>query len=478
MVESEAFLEGQDYLCNFYRYKLYDKETKHYLLTTDDGAFSFLSSSAFRQLRRGKIQDKEIFEQLVSRGLILTSDNISHVVAKTAQRYAFLSNGTSLHIVIPTSRCNLGCSYCFASPDRIDADREKTDLTPETALKIIDFIMSSPAKAATIEFQGGEALARFDLLQLMTKRARELNLVAKKVLRITLVTNLVLMTESMAAWLIDNDVSICTSFDGPKQVHDKNRVVRLKERDDIGTYDTVSRWIFKLQNMYKERGLSGEVGAIMTTSRYSLPYYKEIIDEYIAHHLSVIDLRSLTYVGEATKKEHADLLYEQGEFIEFYKKALAYLRELNERGNPIFDRLERMFETKVLENKPTYHADYESPCGAATGQITYHSNGDIYTCHEALGRDEFKIGNVYGDSWRDIFGKPQTAKAILNSMLEQNVLCDRCVYKPYCGTCMVENFYHFKKFHYYPTKTFKHHETQFHANRLFDSVFEDVKRAL
>lgn len=41
MVESEAFLEGQDYLCNFYRYKLYDKETKHYLLTTDDGAFSF-----------------------------------------------------------------------------------------------------------------------------------------------------------------------------------------------------------------------------------------------------------------------------------------------------------------------------------------------------------------------------------------------------------------------------------------------------
>ena len=190
--------------------------------------------------------------------------------------------------------------------------------------------------------------------------------------------------------------------------------------------------------------------------------------------MDIIDIRSMTYVGEAIKEEHADLLYSQKEFIDFYTKSLEYIENINCEKNKLKERMTELYRVKVMENKPTYHADFESPCGAATGQITYHSNGDIYTCHEALGRDEFRLGNVHEDTWMSVFKKEETAKAILNSMLESNVKCDRCVYKPYCGTCMVENFYHFGKFNYYPNKTFKHHETIFHSRRLFDEIANNI----
>ena len=60
---------------------------------------------------------------------------------------------------------------------------------------------------------------------------------------------------------------------------------------------------------------------------------------------------------------------------------------------------------KVILNEPGYHTDYESPCGAATGQMTYFNNGEIYTCNEALGREEFNLGNVYDDNWQGILKK-------------------------------------------------------------------------
>ncbi len=461
--------EGTDYDLNFYRYKLYDKNTNTYLLTLDDGGFLFINKESLNQLKKGKIEDNDLYLKLLEKGFIVNDSNFDSIVEKTKQRYAFLQNGTSLHIVIPTSRCNLGCTYCFASPDKIDANKDETDLDEKTAKKIVEFIMNSPSNAATIEFQGGEAIARFDLVKLMSDYAIELNKKFKKDLRLTIVSNLTMMNDEIVNYLIDNDVSICTSFDGPKIVHDANRIIHIREGKEIGTYDKVVYWINKINAMYKEKNKKQKVNALMTITKNSLPYYKEIIDEYVKLGINMVDIRSLTYVGKALDEKSKSLLYTSDEFKEFYDKSLKYIEELKTKDVFVTERTKQMYNKKVLEQKPTYHTDYESPCGAATGQIVYHSNGDIYTCHEALGRDEFNLGNVFDDNWDTIFDKRETAKAILNSMLESNVKCDRCVFKPYCGTCMVENFYHFGKFNFYPTKTNKHHETVSQCTQIFDN---------
>ena len=138
------------------------------------------------------------------------------------------------------------------------------------------------------------------------------------------------------------------------------------------------------------------------------------------------------------------------------------------------ERIVEVYQKKVLENTPTYHTEYESPCGAATGQIVYFTNGKIYTCNEAMNREEFCLGDVFNDNWQDVFKKKESSKAVLNSMLEQNVMCDRCAYKPYCSTCMVENFSRDNKFNFYPTNTQKHHETIYHCNKIFDKIIDKI----
>lgn len=320
-----------------------------------------------------------------------------------------MENGTSLHIVIPTHRCNLGCTYCFASAKNIDDSKEENDLDEKTAKRIIEFIMTSPSYAITIEFQGGEATARFDTVKLMTNYAKELNLKYKKDLKLTIVTNLTLMNENIANWLIDNDVTICTSFDGPKNVHDKNRFINAKNGIEVGTYQSVVFWINRINKICEEKKKTWRVTALMTITKYSLPYYKEIIDEYIKLNLNFVNIRSLTEVGRV-EENFETILYSKSDFIKFYENSINYLKELSKKGVYISERTLEMYSQKILVNNPTYHADFESPCGAATGQITYHNNGNIYTCNEALGRDEFKIGNVFDDTWQGVFKKKKQLK--------------------------------------------------------------------
>lgn len=366
----------------------------------------------------------------------------------------------------------MACSYCFASSKKIGDDKNKYDLNEKTAIKIIDFIMNSPSNAITIEFQGGEVLVRFDLVQKMVLRARELNKIKKKKLILTFVSNFTLMTEKIMNWFIDNDVSMCTSLDGPEHVHDYNRYILGENGKKIETHKKVVYWIKKINETYKKKDMTERVSAIPTISKYSLKYYKEIIDEFLKYELDVIDLRPLTYIGRANSTEK--ILYSHREFYDFYKKSSEYLEELEKKGIFIKDRMKELYKRKIFENLPGYHTDFESPCGAATGQIAYHSNGKIYTCNEAIGRDEFEIGDVFKDSWNDIFKKGQTQKAILNSMLENNVICDRCVFKPYCSTCMVENYYHFGKFNFYPSKTQKHYTTIQQSEDLFNPILEKI----
>jgi His-Xaa-Ser system radical SAM maturase HxsB len=466
--------EGIDYIQNYFRFALFDKTKEIYLLTVDDGNYIFINSSVFKQIKRGKIIDKISYNNLLSKGILITPNNIEQIINQTKTKYSFLENGTSLHIVIPTYRCNQGCTYCFASPKEIDDLENGNDLDEITSKKIVEFIMSSPGKAATIEFSGGEAMANYPQIKVMAIYAKELNKIAKKSLNLTIVTNLTMVNEEMVNWLIDNDISICTSLDGPEHVHDKSRYIQLKTGTQIGTYKTVTKWIKRINEIYKEKGINRKISSLPTITKYSLPYYKEIIDEHFKYNLNTIDIRPLTYVGKANDDEK--ILYSHDEFKQFYINCLEYLKEIEKKtGNKTTERLKNLYETKIIKNLPGYHTDFESPCGATTGQLTYHSDGKIYTCHEGLGREEFVVGDVFKDKWHNLFEKPQTQKAILNSMIEQNVKCDRCVYKPYCGTCMVENFYHFGKFNFYPTKTQHHHTTMLHSNDIFGKLYDKLE---
>lgn len=71
--------------------------------------------------------------------------------------------------------------------------------------------------------------------------------------------------------------------------------------------------------------------ALMTTSKYSLGRFKDIIDEYIRLGFKSIFLRSLNPYGFA-KQYKEKIAYPIEDFIENYKEGLDYIIDLNKKG--------------------------------------------------------------------------------------------------------------------------------------------------
>jgi len=401
-----------------------------YLIISDYGSWCFLNEEEFKKLENNKIDD-EIKIKLEKEKIIASKNNINQIIADYKNLNRFLFQGPSLHIVIPTLKCNQNCVYCQAKP--------KNDInlfmTKETAIKVLDFIFKSPSQAITIEFQGGEPLLNWDVVKFIVEEARKINNeFEKKDLRISMVTNLTLMDDEKLDFLIKNNVSICTSLDGPKYVHDKNRIYL----ENKGTYDDVIKWIKKINKEYKKRNVKMKLNAIATITKQSLPYWKEIVDEYVKDGFNTIPLGFVNKMGSA-KRNWNEIGYSPEEFIEFWKKAMNYIIELNRKGINIKERLSIYMLTKIFDKVDPGYTELMSPCGAGRTQIVYNTNGDIYTCDEGrmLEEDLFKLGNVE-NKYEDIM-RNDNLIAICHSSLLDNY-CTLCAFKPFCGTCPVANY--------------------------------------
>lgn len=412
------------------------------LLTNDVGDYIALSPADFQAFVEGRMtQDLPMFHSLLEAGFLRNDPATSRAITKYRNRNWFLSSGPNLHIVTVTLRCNHACSYCHAS--RANMDRVDTDMTEETARQTVDMIFKTTSPAINIEFQGGEPLVNFPIIRFITEYATEKNKEAKKHLAFTLVSNLTLMDEEKINFFIDHGVLLCTSLDGPPEVHNRNRAYHSSGN----SYEEVTAKMAMINAEYRRRGLPEDfyhVDALMTTTRHSLPYWKEIVDTYVGLGLKVIHLRSLNPYGW-TQKTARLIGYTAEQFIEFYQNALNYIIELNLKGVEIMERAAALHLQKILSDRDPNYMELRSPCGAGIGQVGYNHDGGVFTCDEGRmlkeqGDDNFELGHVARSGYRDIV-RHDTVKAMLLASTQDFIPgCKDCAYKPYCGVCPIYNY--------------------------------------
>lgn len=396
-----------------------------YFVTTDHGSFIILSKQEFDDLCKNVVSE-QLEEKLLEKEILLDSHNIQEAIRLTGARYACLSQGTSLHIMVITQKCNLDCVYCQAN----QGTREH-NMSSKTAKKTVDFIFQSPSRAITIEFQGGEPLMNWEIIKEVTEYAFEKNKDAKKDLKITIVTNLSLMDRDKLDFIQKNKISLCTSFDGPKAIHDANRPKKYGSN-----YDDIVKWLDIIKKEYKKIRMN----ALVTLTKKSLTDPKGIVSEYIKNDLKSIHLRPANKMGKATHVWD-DISYSVDEFLQFWYLAMGYIRMQRKKGVDITERMVGIMLLKIMkENDPNY-LDLRSPCGASFGQIAYNYNGDIYVCDEArmLDDDLFKLGNVANMTLKGAL-KSETACSTFLASINDQYVCNECVYKPYCGVCPVCNY--------------------------------------
>lgn len=401
------------------------------LLTNDAGKYAFLTPEKFRLFVSDQLSHEDETWKMLCERHFATEGTREAYLQQARQavvgNHAYLFRGTSLFILAVTNRCNNRCVYCQAH-----GCAKSADMPPETARAIVDRIAKTDANGFTIEFQGGEPLENMPAIRAAVEYAKEV--LDDREYEICLVSNLALMTDEIAAYLAENRISVSTSLDGPKDLHDLNR----PQTGGRGSYDAMMYG----RTILQRHGVS--VGAIQTTTRASLTRAKEIVDLYAALGMDSIFLRPLTRLGAAGQAWDS-IGYTPEAFLAFYREGFARIMELNKAGKKFAEAHASIFLAKLLGDVAPNYMELRSPCGAGVGQMAFTASGDVYTCDEGrmmaeMGDQSFRLGNIFESGYDNWIESPACRAVCSASLLETLPTCCDCVYQPYCGVCPVVNY--------------------------------------
>jgi len=420
---------------NYFAFKQLGEE---YLITNDTGRHLFLSRESLDRLVADPAQlDDDTRDALIRRHFLLAGPESELAAVKATRRHGgHLLGATPLHIFVLTNACNHVCTYCQASASGLTARR--TDMSIDTARRCMDVAFSSPAASITIEFQGGEPLLNFKTLRYVVEEATRRAEASAKNVAFNLVSNLSVLNEDILRFLVDSGVHVCTSLDGPADLHNSNRPY-----PGHNAYESTRRALTDVNSELAKIGDPRRVQALMTTTRASLGRSREIIDQYLDLGLDSIFIRPLTPLGQSAV-EWQRIGYEPEQFVTFYTECLDYLASVNSDRLRIREFHTDIFLRKILGCEQVNYMELRSPCGGVLGQLAYDCDGSVYTCDEGrmlatTGDASFRLGTVHDQEFAALIAGPTAITVCSASCLEAIPGCSDCVYVPYCGTCPVIN---------------------------------------
>lgn len=377
------------------------------------------SSDALVQRLAARFDGEEINEtlrelialELVSDGSPLTPETALKKVERTALNTVVLNVNTG---------CNLSCTYCYK--EDLDKPSAGKRMDVETAVASVEMLLrESPDEPVyTVVFFGGEPLSNRKLIEYMVDYCERRFAEAGKRVEFVMTTNATLLTEEIVDYLNAHRFGLSVSIDGPKTVHDRNRITVGGQ----GTYDVVRRKADMLLSRYDSR----PVGARVTLT-------KGVTDiETIWNHL--FNEMGFAEVGFApvTSGDVSAYNLSGEELIEVFAnmKALGrkYLEAALEHRNIGFSNLHQLL-TDIHEGHKK-----ALPCGAGLKMLAVDHKGELNLCHRFTGSSLPTFGNVHS-------GVKQVE---LNDFLSQrldrtNTGCDTCRIRNLCsGGCYHESY--------------------------------------
>ena len=414
----------------------YEKRENEYFVTNDLGNYCFLQEADFERFIKGRLDpDEALFIELQNSGFLYTDKD--HYVAENAGRLeqmkSCLMTGTRLFIFVLTDTCNQRCIYCQAGT------AHTSQMTIETCKKAIDLAVQAPVASVTIEFQGGEPTANPDTLKFAVAYAKDTFYKHGKNVDFSIVTNLSNPNPETLQFLIDENINISTSLDGPTYLHAYNRPLAIYK----SSYEAWNSGFQLYKELCEHAGKKAFLGALQTTTRKSLEYPKEIIDEYLSHGLTNLYIRPLTPLGYA-KQRWDTIGYTADEFLSFYKQSIDYMIELCKQGTFVRETTASLYLERILNKVSVGHTEFRSPCGAAVGQMAINYDGQIYTCDEGrmmanMGDNIFCLGTV-NNTYKELVQSPVAHTICTASCVETLPFCSDCVYSPFCAVCPVVTY--------------------------------------
>jgi His-Xaa-Ser system radical SAM maturase HxsB len=341
-------------------------------------------------------------------------------------RMAFLSSATALHIFVVTLRCEHSCPYCQVS--RRSTDAAAFDMSESHAMRALDIALSAPSPTIKLEFQGGEPLLNFALIQTVVEAAEAKAPVVDKSVEFVIASNLALLTDEVLAYCQKHGISLSTSLDGPAELHNRNR-----PRPGGNSYELTVMGIRRAQEVLGH----DRVSALMTTTKASLERVEQIVDEYLRLDLDGIFLRPLSPYGFAVKTKWFSK-YSTSAWLDFYERGLRYILKVNREGHFFPEFYASLLLKRMLTDRPTSYVDLRSPAGIGLGALVYNHDGRVFASDEGrmlaeMGDCTFELGHLADTNYMSLVASDHLIGLVGNTLSQCAPECSSCAFEPHCG---------------------------------------------
>ncbi|MCQ5027758.1 thioether cross-link-forming SCIFF peptide maturase [Pusillibacter faecalis] len=357
-------------------------------------------------------------QSLKDSGKLFTPDTFAEMAGTFKERSGDVVKALCLHVA---HTCNLNCGYCFASQGKYHGDRALMSF--EVGRRALDFLMdhSGSRRNLEVDFFGGEPLMNWDVVKRLVAYARSVEKERGKNFRFTLTTNGMLIDDDVIDFANREMSNVVLSLDGRKEINDRTRV----DYAGNGSYDRI---VPKFQKLVAARG--GKNYYMRGTFTHANPDFTKdlfhMVDDLGFTELSMEpvvcapgDPAELTAEDLDTVKEQYELLAKdmlrrerEGRPITFYH----YMLDLTS-GPCVYKRI--------------------SGCGSGTEYMAVTPWGDLYPCHQFVGEEAYKLGDV----WNGV-----TNTALREEFRACNAYarpdCADCWAKLYCSGGCAANAYH------------------------------------
>jgi uncharacterized protein len=292
----------------------------------------------------------------------------------------------------------------------------------EVGKQALDFLIANSGTRRNLEvdFFGGEPLMNWQVVKDLVAYARTQEKIYNKNFRFTLTTNGVLIDDDVIDFANREMSNVVLSLDGRKEIHDLTRV----DYAGNGSYDRI---VPKFQKLVESRGGKGYY--MRGTFTHANPDFTK--DVFHMADLGFTELSMEPVVGPAD--DPSSLTPEDIEIVkEQYEILATEMIKRKKEGRP-FTFYHYMID---LTDGPCIYKRI-SGCGSGTEYMAVTPWGDLYPCHQFVGEEGYKLGDIWNGVINDSIREDFRA---CNAYSREE--CKNCWAKLYCSGGCAANAFH------------------------------------
>lgn len=381
------------------------------------------SEEEIQQSLGGKFSQEDIRTALeeceeLRRNRMLFTEDIYKEAIQEFTRHETVVKALCLHIA---HDCNLACRYCFAEEGEYHGHREL--MSYEVGKQALDFLIANSGTRRNLEvdFFGGEPLMNWKVVKDLVRYGREQEKIHNKNFRFTLTTNGVSLNDEIMEFCNREMANVVLSIDGRKEIHDYMRPFPK----GAGSYDLILPKFQKFaesrnQEKYYVRG---------TFTRHNLDFAEDVL------HLADLGFQQIS-VEPVVAPAEADYSLREEDLPRIYQEYDKLAREMivREKEGRGFQFFHFMID---LTGGPCVYKRL-SGCGSGTEYLAVTPWGDLYPCHQFVGEEKFKMGDVFQG-----VQAPEIREEFSHCNVYTKKKCQDCFARFYCSGGCAANSYNF-----------------------------------